>query len=189
MRLGPLVLLFLLALSATAQAGKELKLTDGTVYKNARIERVDGATVVVIHQGGEARVPLRRFEPEMQRELLGVSIGSVTGLTSNATRAAAAKPEGGDGVVVTASALPVVEPFALTPEDAAARRFFDDTAKKKKEKDAKKEPTIWNNRAWRYLPPLISLSAEDPNKPSTQKWGLQTGSVNTYGAPDPRSGK
>lgn len=186
MQLRRLALPSLLWLLAAALSAKDIKLADGTTYKSARIERVDGATVVLVHEGGEARVPLRRFEPEMQKELLGVTVGSVLGVTTNATRARQRDP---DEVVVSASPLPVVERFELTPEDARARRFFEETAKKKKEQDAKKEPTIWNVKAWRYLPPLISLSAEDPNKPSTLKWSLQTGAAQTYGAPDPRTGK
>lgn len=185
----PRLLLLVFVLAGQVRANSDIRLTDGTVLKNAKVQRVDGATVVVTHQGGEARVPLRRFETELQRELVKASLAAIAETSSVAARPAPKPAPDPDGVVVTAPALPLVEPFALTPEDARARRFFEDIARKKKAQDAKKEPTLWNVKAWRYLPPLISLSAEDPNKPSTQKWGLQTGSVNTYGAPDPRTGK
>ncbi|MBS0656662.1 MAG: hypothetical protein JSR82_00275 [Verrucomicrobia bacterium] len=180
-------LLLATLLTGIAWAGNDVRLTDGTVFKNARIQKIEGATVFVTHQGGEARIELRRFEPELQRELVKASLAAISESSSVAAKSVAKPTE--EGVVVTAPSIPLVEPFALTPEDARARRFFDDIAKKKKAQDAKKEPTIWNVKAWRYLPPLINVSAEDPNKPSILKWDLQTSSANTYGAPDPRTGK
>ena len=210
MRFRPLLVLAC-CLPALAWSA-DLKLKDGTVLKNARVTKVEGAIVTVVHAGGELQVPLRKFDDGLQRELLNISLGLPPNAPASATpapnptpapgtaasavsgalkrpAAPAAKPASADEVVVTAPAIPLVEPYELTPEDARARRLFEDIAKKKRERDAKDAKTIWNAKVWKYVPPLISVGAEDPNKPSLLKWDLQPGSVETYGAPDPRTGK
>ncbi len=191
-----------LALCTISGAGvlpaEDFRLVSGIVLKDARIVRLESGDLVVAHRGGEMRVAPTSLDAATRARLRGERERPATPVKPQVFTLS--KPESGsasgssaaarDGVLVTAAAVPLVEPFALTPEDAKAKAFFVDIQKKKELRDAKEAPR--SALAWAPLEklPFKLMSVGNEDRFSTPSYLLRDYAPgNTYGAPDPRTGK
>lgn len=123
----------------------------------------------MVHSGGVVRVPAEQLPETVRKQMQSPD------------------PE---AVIVTGKAVPFVERFEPAPEDALTKRFAEDIAKRDLAKKAKAAPkTVWTLPIWEKAPfKLITVGADDRwATPSYLRSDLGPG--NTYGAPDPRTGK